>query len=555
MKSRLARLALVWLFMSGAFHKCLGAQEACQAPVYGDHCITGSETWSARLLTDLFGTQDQIRDGTAHYTKDIRPATEWNETLQIDIEIYIKSLTELNDAEQTLETSIWWETRWVDPFLKWDPEEYGGVPELGLQNHEDVIWWPIFEVRTGVEAPHESMGNEHHTFVLSNTGLVSFFEQRSIKSACTLSVKDFPFDRQHCIIEVGDFKALVKEYEFSSVMLNPASMQASLAAWETTDASARGMYECYNRAGVVQEPTLQAAMSALPVEGGEPECSTFVEIRVEFKRYSEPYVSMSIIPVAFVTFLTFISFQLPSGGGERTGLIITALLTVVAVMFITAEKLPDTKEITVLYKFNKAMVLLNLVVMIEAGLVSVLVEYKIEIDIRERHLEFMYPEIWASKLWRMLLPHSNSHKVDAIDVYANEKSETTTCMSLQEVRELSVDDVCPNAYDAIAGILFAEKMPDIMPALAVEGLVDPIRINGCTPQMLKDSLGINLGRSMRLHRAANMFIKTDNIVLIADVVDRLCLFTFPILWLVAIEVILGDHLHISDVLWGLAPST
>eukprot|EP00854_Cymbomonas_tetramitiformis_P016506 gene16506-19600_t len=372
-------------------------EEICVAPDYGTHCLSGNETWQARLMTDLFGTEDQQRAGTATYSPDVIPIPQYNtDIIYLDLQVYVKNVMELNDAEQTITLLMVMEDTWFDAFLKWDPEEYGGLTNFSTQNAE-ALWWPVLEIRTSAAPPHEGMGIEHHAFRIYNDGKVQLVEQRLVKSQCNLHVADFPFDKQSCVIELGDYDTNTYEMVLGNFALNPRSYGVVMSAWNVTNISHHNEYECYNYGGIANALTEEASRNLLDAKDGQIYCFSYVAIRIDLERYAEPYITMSIIPVAFVTLLTFISFQLPTGGGERTGLIITALLTVVAVMFITAEKLPDTRETTVLDTFNKVMVLLNLIVMIEAGIVSMLIEYKIEIDIEAMNLKFFYPELWG---WR-----------------------------------------------------------------------------------------------------------------------------------------------------------
>ena len=62
-------------------------------------------------------------------------------------------------------------------------------------------------------------------------------------------------------------------------------------------------------------------------------------------------VRFIILPVVVITYLGLLSFFIPIEAGERIGLGMTALLTVLAVMFITMDQLPKTKDVTLLTVF------------------------------------------------------------------------------------------------------------------------------------------------------------------------------------------------------------
>eukprot|EP00854_Cymbomonas_tetramitiformis_P016507 gene16507-19601_t len=60
--------------------------------------------------------------------------------------------------------------------------------------------------------------------------------------------------------------------------------------------------------------------------------------------------------------------------------------------------------------------------------------------------------------------------------------------SLEECRGLSDVEISNDAYSMVLGILVNEKIVDLLPKLATEGLVDVILINDCSADMLKNTL-------------------------------------------------------------------
>ena len=67
-----------------------------------------------------------------------------------------------------------------------------------------------------------------------------------------------------------------------------------------------------------------------------------------FERYYYDYVINILIPTLVTVLCGFFAFFIPPEFGERIGLGITCVLTVMAVMFITTDSLPATKNITIL---------------------------------------------------------------------------------------------------------------------------------------------------------------------------------------------------------------
>ena len=67
---------------------------------------------------------------------------------------------------------------------------------------------------------------------------------------------------------------------------------------------------------------------------------------IKIKRYSFPYDLAIIIPYVSVTYLSFFGSVIHPGAGERLGLGITCILTLIAINFILADLLPMVNTVT-----------------------------------------------------------------------------------------------------------------------------------------------------------------------------------------------------------------
>eukprot|EP00854_Cymbomonas_tetramitiformis_P011163 gene11163-13189_t len=237
-------------------------------------------------------------------------------------------------------------------------------------------------------------------------------------------------------------------------------------------------------------------------------CEIVAVIDLAFERHTQSIVSMSIIPTAVVTGLTFITFMLPISGGERTGLIITAFLAVVAVMFVNAEKLPDTDQVTILDKFNKGMMMINILVMVEAGIASMLADYRREVDVQGSWLLLpLYPEGWFPK-----------HAIFQRDI-VTESAEVPSGNAWKD-HPFSAK----NRRDH-----FAKELEGVLIDLNLEGFLEPLlqehldlpALAECNEAHLKQYIGLSFGQAIRLKKAANQRCKVDRLFPVNDVLDRI----------------------------------
>lgn len=194
---------LLWTF---AWPSSTAAQqtEYCSHPNFNqESCLLSSETWEAVLLTDLFGTDEQNWNGTAPYSASVRPARP----VLIDTTLWRLIPTLLDDAKETLDGQLAALFRWNDPFLRWDPAQYGGIEILAMTDTSKV-WVPNIMIDNMVENFADSPPSDYGLNVYPD-GTVSLNMPISFSVICRLNVADFPFDKQNCdIIVSGLFRGL-----------------------------------------------------------------------------------------------------------------------------------------------------------------------------------------------------------------------------------------------------------------------------------------------------------------------------------------------------------
>jgi hypothetical protein len=82
------------------------------------------------LLRKLFETYDPLE----------RPVENENETLTVNLGLYVQQIVDINEKHQTLELNGWLSIIWNDYNLKWDPAEYGNIQVLRVPSVK--IWVP-----------------------------------------------------------------------------------------------------------------------------------------------------------------------------------------------------------------------------------------------------------------------------------------------------------------------------------------------------------------------------------------------------------------------------
>uniref|UniRef100_A0A1B0CM19 Acetylcholine receptor n=2 Tax=Lutzomyia longipalpis TaxID=7200 RepID=A0A1B0CM19_LUTLO len=110
---------------------------------------TTGETLRAWLLSALVvhgavaGNPDAKRlydDLLSNYNKLVRPVVNTSDVLKVCIKLKLSQLIDVNLKNQIMTTNLWVEQSWYDYKLRWEPKEYGGVQMLHVPS--DHIWRP-----------------------------------------------------------------------------------------------------------------------------------------------------------------------------------------------------------------------------------------------------------------------------------------------------------------------------------------------------------------------------------------------------------------------------
>ncbi|KAK3247500.1 hypothetical protein CYMTET_43005 [Cymbomonas tetramitiformis] len=536
--------------------------QPCKHPVSESEerdCTFSSERYVSVLLTDLFGTTDQKNNGTAPYDKTTRPVLDQSQVLNVSVTILVSKIVELDGAREEMQSNVRFAVTWTDEFLRWDPDKYGGVQQVSLSG-EKPYFAPPTTFWNSVD-PYETMwGSGDWIGTISSDGGVLESRSATVTTSCDQNVEHFPFDAQTCYIEVMSYNYPTDQLMYLAHTNTDASSLKS-SSWNITYLGAEATFICWNSMGSVKTTSLQDSKSQLRAatqstlgDAYFEYCLSGFQIKLEVKRYYESYLHMSCIPVAITVAITFVTFMLPVGGGERTGLIITSLLTVVAIMFITAEKVPETDDMTVLDKFYKAMILINLCVMIECATVSLLDTYSIHVDIRRLNLHPLFPEVWKST-WQSIRSRnhiSDQHENGVTTIEENSSinadTEVPSFKGLKRIKALAKAEDQRKLYNLLLDL----KMPECFDSLVAQDLDDIKILEHFTPLILLEKCeGFTLGKAHVLLEAVKYNVKVDNIVPLGDVVDRMCLTIFPVIWIACLQGVLGDYIDIHRILFGL----
>ena len=72
----------------------------------------------------------------------VRPVIDQSKPIQINMAFYLSKLRKFDEIFGELGLTAYFEIRWVDETLFWDPEDYGNITDILLPH--GIIWKPSF---------------------------------------------------------------------------------------------------------------------------------------------------------------------------------------------------------------------------------------------------------------------------------------------------------------------------------------------------------------------------------------------------------------------------
>lgn len=253
------------------------------------------------------------------YNRNVMPKMNKTNPICVTLELYLLSVDEIDEKQQTIRIRAFLELKWVDEFLAWDANKYPDITHINVK--VDEIWYPDLALDNSFgKLGH--LGQEGGNAVVNQSGGVVIWPYSSYMVACKISISRFPFDEQRC------------NFSFSS--------------WTNTNA----VLKLRNTSGKVSLDRYAESGEWELTEGlmkfrESPYGDDFydkVSFEICLKRKPLFYVMNIMAPVLCISLLNIFCFILPSQDGERVTLSISIFLTLAVFLTIVNNTMPESSD-------------------------------------------------------------------------------------------------------------------------------------------------------------------------------------------------------------------
>ncbi|CAF0882304.1 unnamed protein product [Rotaria sordida] len=291
------------------------------------------------------------------YNKLIRPIKNNSEKLTVYLGLRLTQLLDVDEKNQIMTSNVWLKQEWYDDKLRWDPSKYGGVDVLYIPSQQ--IWLPDIVLYNNAD------GNYEVTLMTKATvyydGRVIWEPPAIYKSSCTINVEFFPFDIQQCQMKFGSWTYNGEQVDL--VHINQTN--GSTPAYGNNSVPyAIDLTDFYRSVewDILEVPAQRNVRKYTCC----PQTYTDITFLITIRRKTLFYTVNLIIPCVGISFLTVLTFYLPSDSGEKVALCISILLSLTVFFLLLAELIPPTSLVVPLIGkyllFTMILVTLSIVV-------------------------------------------------------------------------------------------------------------------------------------------------------------------------------------------------
>ncbi|KAI6183746.1 Mutant ACR-23-like protein [Aphelenchoides bicaudatus] len=268
-----------------------------------------------------------------HYNNKLLPRRNPNKPVRVKFRISLYQIVEINEPQQYIMLNSWIVESWQDDFLWWRPEKFDNLTEIVLPH--TALWKPDSTLYNSIvmedSESRRLQSIKVTTIPKHKTTLVELLYPTLYKFSCTLNLRLFPFDAQHCTMTFGSWT-----YDNKAIDYFP----------DNASTSAIGTDNCIENEGwnIINTDVYRREQKYACC----PNNYTLLEFGIHIQRKPLYYLINLILPTTIITLISIVGFfssiTVNEMREEKISLGITTLLSMSILIFMVSDKMPSTSS-------------------------------------------------------------------------------------------------------------------------------------------------------------------------------------------------------------------
>uniref|UniRef100_A0A0N4ZY46 Neur_chan_LBD domain-containing protein n=1 Tax=Parastrongyloides trichosuri TaxID=131310 RepID=A0A0N4ZY46_PARTI len=286
----------------------------------------------------------------ANYNPNIIPQRNRNNSVNVMFTINLYQIIEINELQQYIKINCWVVERWEDPMLYWDPNDFDGIDEVILPEHN--VWKPDTTLYNALVMEDSASRRIQHVKLNTNgitkTTTIEMLYPAIYKSSCIIDLRYFPFDFTKCQLTFGSWI-----YDNKAIDYFHQSNDSNIEAIGTKHCLPNEGFDILSTA--VERKVMKYACCVNNY--------TLLEYTLYIQRKPLYYIVNLVAPTGIITLIAIIGFfsssTLNDVREEKISLGITTLLSMTFIILAVSDKMPSTSAfIPLIGWFYNSMILL-----------------------------------------------------------------------------------------------------------------------------------------------------------------------------------------------------
>ena len=218
----------------------------------------------------------------------------------VNVGIAVVSVLNINDAQQTMTSSISIDLRWHDKALSWNTSDYDGVGVVEMP--VDSIWVPHVYITNSLDT--KSLLADALIVSVYHNGTVQKYLDRIVETTCVMDLEKYPYDTQNC--------PLLFYY-----LHPPSSMELCVESFLLKTSASKSLSFSSEWHLDTQKVQIVSGFEDLK----------YPSVSLKVRRKTTFYTVCLVLPMVLMSFMNTLVFLVPLQSGEKVSFLVSIFVS------------------------------------------------------------------------------------------------------------------------------------------------------------------------------------------------------------------------------------